>query len=521
MIKSLEVFLIVLVVVGIIGATISDNNDPVEMSEEEIRGLTACENVIRLFQTFPDSIWSGFNLAQKPFIFYMPRKWALLFNYPGEPDGFTSYPVDWPHMNTEVLYHEGQYGDLAGQLSFGVRIDSIKVAAIAFIDRPVADVFAHVVHENFHQYQKYDNEPMFGDIPWEREEKYPIENVENTAMAFLEMQLLIDALSAFEAGDENGGLRNVEQFTAIRSYRWQNLDSFIGRYEQGQEINEGTAEYVEKRALSLLAHLYYDSSPKESAGSFNEEMASFLLVENLFEEFGTRATGKSVSPEDMPRNRIYLVGSIQGLLADYLGISWKESAQRAGKDFSFVGLFREKLAIDDSVVDALVDKAKSTAEYTEIVAATEDLIAEYHAGFEKELAKFESQGGQKLEISLRASGVRRSRSSTARKWLMGNGSRELRSHYRIYSLTDSDLLLQIHESGLLEQNNWDDRTRTVSFYVHEIDSVILDGMAQVLAEGKEIRFRSLKIVADNLNFETSRPGTIFWDKSFITINLIP
>jgi hypothetical protein len=507
--KSIFVLLIALAIVGVICSSAPAANGRVELSEEELRSLEACNAVIELFQTYQDSIWPGFNLAERPFMFYMPDKWALLFNYPGAPEGFTAHPADWPRFNTKVLYHEGQYGNLAGQLSFGVPIDTIKVAAVAFIDRPAADIFAHIVHENFHQYQHYGINPAFGDIPWAREEKYPIENVENTALAFMEMRLLMDALSASETGNENDCLRNVKQFVAIRSYRWNNLESFIGRYEQGQEINEGTAEYVEKKALSLMANLP------------NEELATFSLVEHFFNEFKVRTTGKSISPEDMPRNRIYFVGSAQGFLADHLGISWKKSAQRAGEDFSFMALFREKLALEEGVLDTLVKNAMSTDDYSEILAATENLIAEYHAGFEKELAKFESQNGFRMEIALRTSGVRRSRSSSAKKWLIGNGGRELRNHYRIYSLTDNDLLLQVHESGLLEQNNWDDRTRTVSFFVPDIGSIVLDSIPQAPVEGKGMQFQTLKVEADNMKFETSRPGTSHWNGNRLRVNLIP
>jgi hypothetical protein len=250
-------------------------------------------------------------------------------------------------------------------------------------------------------------------------------------------------------------------------------------------------------------------------------MATFSVVEHMRDEFQTRITEGSISPEDMPRNRIYPVGSTEGLLADHLGISWREAAQKAGPDFSFVQLFREKLAIRPQGMAALVEETKARYDYEAVLAASTDLIAEYADGFQRELASFEAQEGYRMEVTMPASGVWRSRSSSARKWLVDEGRQELRSHFTTYSISSSDLLLQVYESGVLEQNDWDARTRTVVFYVPEMDSVTLDGVARELPVGKQMRFGSLGMVADNFKLESTRPGTISRDAGRVAVNLIP
>jgi hypothetical protein len=84
-------------------------------------------------------------------------------------------------------------------------------------------MFAYVVHEAFHEYQ---NE-VFGDIEWAREQVYPIEDVENAALAYLEMALLVDAVEAAWADDAELASEATAQFVAVRSHRWARTDSFI------------------------------------------------------------------------------------------------------------------------------------------------------------------------------------------------------------------------------------------------------------------------------------------------------
>ncbi|MCJ7459653.1 MAG: hypothetical protein MUP17_11780, partial [candidate division Zixibacteria bacterium] len=276
-----------------------------KLSDNDYTALKICERVIQLFKQFPDSVWPGYNLAQRPFIVYIPDRWALLFNYSKETDDFTSYPKDWPDLGTQVLFHSGQYKDLAGQLVFDFPIDTLKVAAVPLTGKSDVELFAFIVHEAFHQYQG----SSFGEIPWEREEKYPIQDSQNTALTYLEMRLLIDALRASEKDQIRKCREYVKQFVAVRSYRWQNVDPFVAKYERGQEINEGTAKYAELKGISLVKELEYKSSLAGLTSPLFEDFSFILMPEYLLADFQARITDSSVSPEDMPRNRIYPVGA--------------------------------------------------------------------------------------------------------------------------------------------------------------------------------------------------------------------
>lgn len=488
-----------------------------ELTDSDYTVLKVCEGVIQLFQQMPDSVWPGYDLAQRPFIVYVPEKWALLFNYSKQTDGFTAYPKDWPDLGTDVLFHKGQYKHLAGQLAFEIPIDTVMVAAINFTDEDVVKFFGYVVHENFHQYQFR----AFGEIPWEREQKYPIQDTENTALACLEMHLFMDAIKAAYADNRKQVEECVKQFVAVRAIRWKQSDPFVAKYEQGQEINEGTARYIETKSISLMTKLKYNSSLSNLPSPLSEDFSSISMPEYLLKDFEDRMTGNSISPEAMPRYRIYPVGSAQGFLLDYFNIDWKNRAQEAGTEFTYAQLFKDHLGVEESQFDGLLKKAKKNYGYEQILTSTDKLIQEYSEGFKGELESFEAQPGNRIEIILKSSGVLRSRSSRAKKWLVDKGTKELCSHFNIYTLKYDDLLFQVYDSGLLEENDWDKTIRKVIFFAPEISSISLDGNSIKLPNGKLHQFQNIEVQGTNFQLSYSQKGTISFTDNRVKIDLIP
>jgi hypothetical protein len=491
-----------------------------QLSDQDLNALKVCEGVIQLFKQFPDSVWPGYNLAQRPFIVYMPEKWALLFNYPKEIEGFFSYPKDWPDLKTQAQFHPGQYQELAGQLAFDLPIDSVKIAAIPFEEKSIVDFFGFIAHEAFHQYQG----DKFGEIPWGREELYPIQDRRNTALAYLEMRLLMDALKMVETNDGKKCREYVSKFVAVRDYRWKQSDSFVAKFEQGEELKEGTAKYVEVKSIDLAGKLNYKSSLDGMTRPLSEDFFQVSWLEYLLEDFQHRITQNSVSPEDMPRNRIYPVGASSGFLLDYLKIDWKDKAQQAGSEFTFAQLFQDGLGVDSSRFENLLKEAKSNYGYEEILTSTDKLIQEYTDGFNKELGSFEAQPGYRIEIALSSKNIKRTRSSQAKKWLVDNGSKELHNHFNIYVLEtvlSDDLLLQVHDAGLLEQNDWDKRIKKVAFFIPEISSIVLDGTAVKPVNGTVYQFKKIEMAGKNLKFNYAKAGTFTLDQQRVNINLIP
>ncbi len=488
-----------------------------KLSSNDYKALKICEGVIELFRQLPDSVWPGYNLAERPFLFYMPERWALLVNYSNKTNGFTGYPEEWPDLGTDIQYFQGKYNDLAGQLAFNVPIDTVKVAAVPFWEKTTVEMFGFIIHECFHQYQ-YNT---YWETHWEREEKYPIQDTENTALAYLEMRLLMDALQMTKVDNREACREYVKQFVAVRNHRWSQIDSFVRRYEQGKETQEGTAKYVELKGVSLVTQLKYKSSLSGLTRSLLEDFSSISMPEFLLADFQERITGNSVSPEDMPRNRIYPVGSAQGFLLDYLMIDWKSRVQQAGPEFTFVALLQDNLGVDESRYEDLLKKAKSNYDYEDIMSSTKELIQEYIGGFEKELQSFEAQPGYRIEIELNPNGVRRSRSSSAKKWIVDRGTRELKNHFNIYSLKSDNLLLQVHDVGLYEQNDWDVSKKKVIFFVPEIASISLNDELIEPTEGLLYQFENIEILGENLKFRYSKTGTVVLTERSIKINIIP
>jgi hypothetical protein len=501
----------------------ADDLKSYQLSERDLEALKVCEGVIQLFKQFPDSIWPGYNLAQRPFMFYMPER-AFLFNYPKEMEDFTAYPKDWPDLGTDVLIHEGLYKDLSGQLGFGISIDTVDLAAIPFLKKSNVELFGFIVHENFHEYQHYGEHPAFGEIPWEREELYPIQDRQNTSLAYLEMRLLMDALNMMKIDNKKKCEEYVKQFIAVRDFRWKQSDPFVKRYEQGEEINEGTAKYVEVKSVSLVSKLKYHSSLDSLTTPLVKDFDSLSLFGYLMDDFQIRITGNSISPVDVGRYRIYPVGSAQGVLLDYLNIDWKDTAQKAGPEFTYAQLFMENLKVEENQLEGLLNKAKKNYDYEQVLASTDKLIQEYTEGYNKDLASFEAQKGYRIEIDLISKNLSRSSSSSAKRWVVDQGTKSLRNPYDVYvlkSILNTDMLLEVHDAGLLEENDWDARTKKVVFFIPEITSIALDGMPLKPVEGTPYQFKNIEVVGENFKFSYGKEGTITIANHKVGINLIP
>lgn len=488
----------------------------------ELKILTICEGVVRLFDEHPADIWPGYDLSERPFIVYVPEKWALLFNCSRVVEDFGPYPDDWPDLGTQVLYRQGRYKDLVGQLAFNVRAGPITTFAVGVpekmpesLDDPELAVFGYIVHEGFHQYQR----ETFGEIPWAREERYPIQDTENSALAYLEAAILVDALEASKIDDSGRCRELLKLFVAVRNQRWEHADPFVAKYEQGQEINEGTAMYVEIKSIDLMSGLRYESSLGGLTEPLKDSFQSISMADYLIGDFGDRMGDGFVPPEDMPRNRIYPVGSAQGFLLDYIGIDWKGMAQAAGPDFTYAALFQERLGVASVDFKRLSREAKRMFDYDHIRAATSRSIEEHQAGYREALTTFHDQEGHRIEVDFYYTGISRSRTGTARKWIVDNGTRTLCKRFDVYTLKNNDLALQLHNTGVLEKNDWDNKRKTVVFYITELDTIILDDGA-TSAEGDFQRaFETIELRGAGLSFFANTAGTINSMHGDITIAL--
>lgn len=487
---------------------------------DELTVLNAAEIATQLGQQFPDSIWPGYNLNQMPFIVYVPDRWALLVNAPSSASEFIDYPDEWPPLSTHALFHRGQLGKLEGQLAFEIHVDSVVCAAVGFTGQDEPTFLAFVIHENFHQFQY----AHFGEVQWEREELYPIEDAENTALACLEIRSLMDAVRFLETGREDSLRTMVSEFVAIRTFRWLQADPYLRRYEQGQEINEGTAKYVEMKAVSLVSRLRPSPSDVSAILTAASDLGSASMADAVLDKLSQIVQSGSVSPEDMPRNRIYPVGAAQGLILDHLGIDWKTPAQQAGTTFTFSALMGKALEMDGSDVDQLVTAAKMRYGYDSILTTSRRMISAYRDGFSTDSTIFAEQPGIRVELRLSGKNLRRSRSSSAKKWLVDNGSKELRSHFNIYvleSALNQDLSFFVKQAGILELNDWATREKTVIFYCPEMTACTVDGHDIAPTGEVNRRFKELHLIGDNFEIKTTLNGRISIASDTVFIDLLP
>lgn len=517
--RLLVCFTVIVLLAGITSASCRPEGT---LTANEYDILKVCQGVVRLFANHPEDIWSGYNLSERPFMVYVPGKWVLLFNCSHDLEGFGSYPADWPDMGTRVLYHRGTYKNLVGQLAFDVEVDSIVTFAVGLpekfpesFDNPELAVFSYIVHEGFHQFQ-HDS---FGEIPWAREERYPIQDVKNSSLAYLEMVILIGALEAMKTDDREKCLELMKLFVAVRDHRWNHADQFVATYEQGQEINEGTAKYVELKSVELMAGMKYESSLEGRTKPLTESFKTISMPEYLIGIFHDCMEEGFVSPENMLRNRIYPVGSAQGSLLDYLGLDWKGKAQTAGPTFTCSALFQEQLGIHESEFERLLYEAKHTYDYDTVLAATSRSIGEYLAGYREELTAFHDQTGYRTELDFFYTSISRSRMSKARKWIVDKGTWTLCNYFDVYTLENNDLSLQLQNTGVLEKNDWDKKRKTVVFYAAALDTLLIDGETIPPKKDFQRTFETIELLGEGLHFSSHKPGTITTTRSSIKITL--
>ena len=493
-----------------------------KLTKNEYTVLKVCDAIIRMSRKAPDALWPGYDLSSRPLIVYIPGRWALLLNRDGPVEGFSPYPKDWPSLSGPALIHRGQYGDLLGQLAFDLQVDTIRTVAIGaqeeYLDslpQPELWLFGLCVHEAFHQFQS----DRFGEIPWEREERYPILDAENTSLACIEMRLLGDALA--KTGPDAAARRRelIRQFLAVRHYRWQHADPFVARYEQGQEIREGTARYVEMRAVELVRGLEGSPVLDQFTRPLRQDFDSIAFPGILLGDFRDRMTGLTVRPDDMLRNRIYPVGSAMGFLLDDLGIVWKPQAQAAGTAFTFEGAFAAGLGLPEDTSAGTLARAKDAYGFEAILASSRSGITEYLEGFQKALASFDSQDGCRIRVEFTAKSLSRSRSSRAKKWLIDKGTESLCAAYEVYTVKNSDFMLQVRNSGVQEHSDWDTRKYSVTFFSPAPPRIVLDSAAASPSGGRPFTFRTAELSGAIFRFTSSKPGTVTADERHVTIRL--
>ncbi|MBD3412902.1 MAG: hypothetical protein GF421_00525 [Candidatus Aminicenantes bacterium] len=492
------------------------------LSKEETTLLKVAAGIHHIFENSHDQIWPGYDLSKHPYVVYLPGEWVLYLNAEQAPDNFSPYPEDWPDLGTRAFIHRGIYKDLAGQFEFDFQIGSDTTFAMGLpkqllfsFDKPAFMLLSTTIHEGFHQYQRHH----FGEIPWAREEIYPIQDTPNTALASLEMHILRDALRAMHENSREKVSELLKQFAAVRTHRWTISDPYIQKYEQGQEINEGTARFVEMKSMECALKLMNKETNAALLNDLRKDLKDLSIKELLEEDMKNRLTGDAVAPEDMLRNRIYPVGSTLGFLCDFLNIEWKMKFQGAGPEVSFSGLLLQHFGLDEAQLCSYLEKAKIDYGYESIHSASQNLIRDYLKSYDEALQKFNIQSGIEVEFSLSSNGLQRFRSSRAKKWVVDQGQVTLCLNYNLYSLKKGNVTLEVHNKGIFDQTDWEKKRKKVIFFADEISSVKVDGETVSEEKPMERNFNQIQIIGDDFKLEIKTQGHLSIQDNKITITI--
>lgn len=501
-------------------AAAQDAPRPSPLDSIDLRTITA---VVSVFTALRDSVWPGYDLSAQPFLVYRPRQWAVLLNPPGEIDGFRLYPESWPPPGIPALVHLGDTPDLLGQLEFDFTVGPITTVAIPLagnlpehaLER-ARSLFAFIVHEAFHQFQR----AAFREVNEPSEELYPILDTANSARAALEMHILEDAMRAVERRDLAGARRLTGWFLAQRRYRWEHASPLVREYERAKELSEGTAKYVETRLVAALA--VNCRSGRYADPSVCPSFRSLTVPGYLQADFESRLTDGALGPADVPRNRIYPTGAAMGVLLDFFGVEWKPQAASLPDSSALADLLASSVPVQPGALASLRTEAERRYDLRTLEQRTQRLVDVYVREADAAIRAFEAQPGQRIEVQLPAAGTSRSRSSSAKRWVVNNGRRVFSTEFLAYTLRrpNQEVFLSVERRAVL-----DDLVprgeRRVAFFVPSVEAIEMDGAPLTVTSSSDHQFEALSLRGAGFALEVHAPGTLSVSAGRVAVHVSP
>jgi hypothetical protein len=491
---------------------------PSRLDSADLRTITA---VVTVFRASRDSVWPGYDLSMQPFLVYRPGQWAVVLNPPGDIEGCQPYPKSWPRLAAPALLHLGATPSLVGQLEFDLSVGSATVVAIPLADNlpeqalaRAHSLFAFVVHEAFHQFQRI----TFGEIDEPSEERYPILDTENSARAALEIHILEDAVRAVARQDLAGARRFTGLFLAQRRFRWEHALPLVRTFERAKELSEGTAKYVETRLVAIAADLCRTGAfiDPDVCPSFK----SLSVPSYLQKDFESRLTEGTLSPANVPRNRIYPTGAAMGVLLDFFRVDWKHQAANLPDASTLADLLAPSIPVPAGGLGSLQEEADRRYALPQLRRRTQSLADAYIREADAAVRAFEAQPGHRVEVHLPAAGTSRSRSSSTKRWVMNNGNRVFGSDLLAYTLRrpNDQLFMSVERRAVLD-DLVPPGERRVAFFVPSVDSIMVDGAHVAVTSVDEYRFEVLSIKGTGFSLDVRVPGTLTLSAGRVVVQL--
>jgi hypothetical protein len=176
-------------------------------------------------------LWPGFDPGKYPVAIYTGSE-TLLFRHPDPPDGFVEGDDAWRF--------EGRYPAVVANSS--TEINGINTATL-FMNGSTEALAAVAIHELFHVFQgeRYPGWGANDAVLF----TYPVDDEIGYTLRLMELEALARALDGDEAW--------TAKALALRKERAAALSDEHRAYERATELMEGTAHYVEYRALGKAA----------------------------------------------------------------------------------------------------------------------------------------------------------------------------------------------------------------------------------------------------------------------------
>jgi hypothetical protein len=186
-------------------------------------------------------LWPGFDPLAVPLAIHDgARTW--LFRHPAPPEGFR--PIEGGHV------WEGRHPAVTANTSTSIGDVETAVLMATTLERSVHAAAGTAIHEAFHAFQRQrhpgwvaDEMDFFG---------YPVTDAEALARRRLESEALRRAL---DAGEDAASACWARVALDLRHERYGMMPPGAATYERGNELNEGLAVYVERRAAPPAAPL--------------------------------------------------------------------------------------------------------------------------------------------------------------------------------------------------------------------------------------------------------------------------
>lgn len=468
--------------------------------------------------------WRNYRLADEPLLAYRPEGWAVLINPPEpNPEGWTPYPEDWPALPVPALVRPGGIEGLIGQLAFNHEVPGGRAVAVPLFPEIPPELgprdrylFAFLNHESFHQHQR----SAFADVDTPSEEAYPILNAENNARAALEMQVLEEALAALEGGDTAAVRIRTQEALAIHGTRREALDPTARAIERAKEIVEGTAKYVETKAVAALARRCRTERAGGAERGLCGEVRTLTPSAWISLAIDQRLADGALSPRDVPRNRIYPVGAALAFLLDLYAPGWQTRVERAGTRRSLHDRLSAAVGPWAGDRSRLARQAMERHGWDGILERSREAVRAYVDDFERALTEFREQAGTRVVVELSGEGLERSRSSREPRWTMDRGRRVLGTFvaYTLRRRQEPALSIRIRGRTVLDESPGAARKR-ITFHVDAPPLLHLDGDPVPLRSESTKTFRRLRLMAEGVELQSDMGGVAVWRGGTLRIEL--